>query len=142
MKRFRMPGPAMIVAVAALIAALAGSAYAGSKVGFGELSKGAKSQTAGVGPLTYVQANSVVGPTGPGGATVAAFCPAGTVPIGGGIRVLDDVNTFVNDSHPISGGYAGTVFNTATTARTFITTAVCATSRNVVGTLQTTSKGQ
>ena len=141
LKRPRLPSPAMIIAVLALVTALAGTAYAGSKIGFGELGKKAKVKTAGVGPLQYVSQQNTVVPTpgAGGGISVAAYCPADTYPIGGGIRVSDDVNMFVNDSHLIAGGWAGTVFNFSAVNRTAIVTIACAQSRDVEGGLGATS---
>lgn len=135
--RKRLPSPAMIVAVIALVLAVTGTSYAA--FGLGILKNGAKTKVVGVGPLTYVSSTASVGPTGPGGLTVAAICPPGTFPIGGGIRVLNDVIGLVNDSHPISGGWGGTVFNNGTAAFSAVTTVACATSRFTTGTLQTTS---
>jgi hypothetical protein len=138
--RRRRPSAAMIVAVVALILSLGGNAYAGFKLGLGNLSNGARNATVGVGPLTYVSIPNSVPPTGSAGATVVGTCPPGTLPIGGGIRVLNDATMIVNDSHPIVGGWAGTVFNggsTTTPANVYI---ACATTRRVGGLLATTSK--
>jgi hypothetical protein len=120
----------MVIAVIALIAALGGGAYAAT-IGFGELSKKAKVKTAGVGPLSYISTTAAVGVTGPAGQTVVASCPANTFPIGGGIRVSDDVDMFVNDSHPITGGWAGTVISFTTGSA--IVSVSCAKSRKVDG---------
>jgi len=135
----RGPSAAMIVAVVALILSLTGSAYAGLKLGLGNLSKGARNATVGVGPLTYVSVSNSVPPTGSAGATVVGTCPPGTFPIGGGIRVLNDATMIVNDSHPIVGGWGGTVFNGGSTTPAIVSIA-CATSRRVGGTLATSSK--
>jgi hypothetical protein len=123
----------MLIAVVALIAALGGSAYAGSKISFGELSNGAKKKTAGVGKLQYVTTPTVI-PANSSTTVATAACPSGYQVIGGGIKVENDNDDFVNDSHPTSFGWAGTVYNNnLTTAHTAITTAICAKSRSVVG---------
>jgi hypothetical protein len=131
----------MIVAIVALFAALGGSAYAGSKIGFKELAKGTKNRTAGAGPLEYVSAQAIIPPSVVNGTTVAAYCPPDTYPIGGGIRVQSDPDMYVNDSHVINNGWAGTVFNNDTINRTALVNVVCAQSRavNVVGPTSTTS---
>ena len=131
--RARMPAPAMVIAIIALIAALGGSAYAGSKISFGELSKKAKLKTAGVGPLEYVSTANVVPPTGPAGRVVAAYCPDGMESIGGGIHLSSDIAMAVNDDHPINNGWAGTVYNDSAINRIATVTVACANSRDVDG---------
>jgi hypothetical protein len=133
MKKFRLrrPSAAMIVAVVALIAAIGGTALAGSpfvtKTKFKKFKQHTNSSLAQTvkGPLNYVTANF----TNPGGATtdVAAVCPSGTAPTGGGIKVENDNDQFVNDSHPTTAGWAGTVISTAATSHSVQVTAVCAT---------------
>jgi hypothetical protein len=136
----RRSSAAMIVAILALVVALSGTAYAGFKLGLGTLSKGARNATVGVGPLTYVSVSTNVPPTGPAGATVLATCPPGTVPIGGGIRVLNDATMLVIDSHPVSGGWGGTVFNGGSVTTPAVVSIGCGISRRVSGALATTSK--
>jgi len=123
----------MIVAMVALVAALAGTAIAGG--GFITKKKfnnrlgavNAAINTTVRGPLTYSSVTVSV-PTSPAsGQDVAATCPSGTQPTGGGIKVSSDTNEFVNDSHPTSLGWAGTVFNNAATTHTATVTAICAT---------------
>ena len=135
----RMPSPAIVIAIVALVAALGGSAYAGSKIGFGELSKKAKKQTAGVGQLEYVSTSVAVPPTSGTSQAVAAYCPAGLVPIGGGIRLSNKALLLATSDHPIAGGWAGTVDNLSSVSRTVIVTAICATSRDVEGAPPATS---
>lgn len=129
----RLPSPTMIVAIAALIAALTGSAYAGSRLTLGSLTESAKAKTVGVGKLTYVSnvANVPVNLTV--GTDVASTCPSGTHVIGGGIRVGNDQVQIVNDSHPTAAGWAGTVFNAGALPHTATATAICAQSRSVTG---------
>jgi hypothetical protein len=135
----RRPGPAMVIAVLALIVALGGTAVAGG----GFLTKKKFTSQAVRGPVTYVSTTTSIPPTpvNAQGTTVTALCPAGFVPIGGGIRTLNDFTGNVNDSHPITGGWAGTVNNfSSNTPFNAITTVVCAVSRtSTIGTLQTTS---
>ena len=124
----RLPSPAMIVAVVALVAGLSGTAIAGGKFLTKKqgLTKKQFNNQAIRGPIQYVSTPTSVPVTGSSGATVTATCPPGTHVIGGRIRVsLDDLD-FVNDSHPTSTGWAGTVFNTGSVAHTFTTTAICA----------------
>ncbi len=138
MKRMmRRPSPAMALAVIALIVALGGTAAAGG----GFLTKKKFANQAVRGPIVYSSSTTAIPPTGAGqGTTVTATCPAGFVPVGGGIRTLNDVTGDVNDSHPIAGGWAGTVNNiSATTPFNAIVTAICAQSKFTSGTLQTGS---
>lgn len=127
-KHLARQGPAMVIAVIALFAALGGTSYAKKKLGLGALTPVAKINTVGVGPLTYATSTLSVAPTGSGGLTVSAVCPTGTYPVGGGIRVFNDATMLVNDSHPIAGGWAGTVFNSGTVAANASVTVACASS--------------
>jgi hypothetical protein len=145
MKRFRklrMPSPAMLIAVIALVVALGGTAYAAKKLGLSALSNGAKNKTVGVGKLTYVSTTTTI----PGGAypaginkSVSATCPSGLKVIGGGIKVPEPApgpnndDIFMADSYPTATGWAGRVHNYATQAATATTTAICANSRAVTG---------
>ena len=131
MKRFRkLPSPAMIVAIIALVLALAGTSVA---AGLGILNTKAKNKTVGVGPLTYVTTTAIIPPTGSGGLNVSALCPAGLRVIGGGVR-LSNVNVqFVQHSYPTISGWAGNVFNGGNVSHSAITTAICANSRVVSG---------
>jgi hypothetical protein len=138
MKRFRIrrPSPALIIAVVALVFALTGGAFAAKKLSLGALSDGAKNKTVGVGKLTYV---STTTPIPPGGATealvpVKATCPAGLKPIGGGIKLSDDVIQFsLGDSYPTATGWAGTVENESTDSHSATAIVACANSRAVTG---------
>jgi hypothetical protein len=146
MKRIRnLPTAAMIVAVIALVLALGGTGFAAKKLlKLGALSDGAKNKTVGVGKLTYVSTTKEI----PGTAgsefdvPVSANCPTGLRVIGGGIKVPNpnpgpgNDNTFIQDSHPTTTGWAGHVANYAgaTFPATATTTAICANSRVVTGT--------
>jgi hypothetical protein len=142
-RRFRMPSPAMLIAVIALVVALGGTAYAAKKLGLSALSNGAKNKTVGVGKLTYVSTTKTI----PGTAgsefdvPVSANCPSGLKVIGGGIKVPNpnpgpgNDNIFIQDSYPTTTGWAGHVANYAGASfpATATTTAICANSRAVTG---------
>lgn len=132
MKRvlLRRPSPAMIIAVIALVAALGGTAIAGGVL----TTKKFKNQAVR-GPVVYATTSSSVGNTNTAsnpGVHVTATCPSGTHVIGGGIKVSDEPDMFVNDSYPTTTGWAGTVYNSSTT-QTATTTAICATVKGVSG---------
>ncbi len=132
MKQFlkRRPSAALIVAVVALVAALGGTAVAGNfvtKTKFKKFKQSTNStlSTTLKGPVNYV----TVAANNPAGATtdIAASCPGGTTVLGGGIKVENDNTQLVNDSHPTSFGWAGTVKSTAAINHTAQITAICAT---------------
>lgn len=85
----RLPGPAMVVAVIALIAALAGTATAA-----GVLSPKQFKKKGVRGPVTYVTATQSVntalqffnGATNVPGVNITAACPNGNFPTGGGVK--------------------------------------------------------
>jgi hypothetical protein len=131
----RRPSGAMMVAIVALVAALAGTAVAGG--GFVTKKKFNKKITAlntsvstkVGGPLNYVSVTAnipVNNQAGSAGTDVAAACPPGSAPTGGGIKLSNDVVEFVNDSHPTAAGWAGTVFNAGTVTHQATVTAICA----------------
>ena len=128
MKRVRklLPSPAMIVAVVALVAAMAGTSIA---FGLGALSTGAKNKTVGVGKLTYVTTTTAI-PAALSTA-VSAVCPDGSKVIGGGIKVSKPYATGVEASYPTTSGWAGDIYSQVATSA--ITTAICAKSRVVTG---------
>ena len=130
----RRPSAAMIVAIIALVVALSGTAVAAKKFGLSALSNGAKNKTVGVGKLTYVS-GSATGTAADDAVPVSATCPAGTHVIGGGIKVEDPGNDFIDDSYPTATGWTGRVDagGDPGTTHTFIATAICGTSRAVTG---------
>jgi len=144
-REFRVPSPAMLVALIALTAGLGGTAVAAQKLGLGALSNGAKNRTVGVGKLTYVDTTkSLPGGSGAGvsfDVPVSATCPPGLHVIGGGIKVPDPApppgsgNIEIHDSHPTASGWAGRVGNFASAGQntTATTTAICASSLVVTG---------
>jgi len=132
--RTLMPSPAMVVAIAALVAALAGSAYAGHKLGLGALNKSAKQQTVGVGKLTYASTTTSVPASAVDTLNITATCPAGLRPIGGGVKTdTDDDDFYANDSHLTVTGWAAEMFNNTGVARTATVTVACAASQKVTG---------
>lgn len=128
----RRPTAAMVIAIVALIAALGGTAIAGggfiTKKKFNNRINSLNSAIAATvrGPITYSSATVNIPTSGTNGQDVAVTCPAGTQPTGGGIKVSNDADEIVNDSHPTSLGWAGTVFNGAATTHTATVTAICA----------------
>ena len=133
----RRPSAAMIVAVVALIAGLTGTAVAGSKFlstgKFQTFKKNTNSRIASTvkGPIAYSPVTVSIPPTPAGnpGTDISAPCPTGTVPTGGGIKVDNDVVELVNDSHPSTVGWSGTVKNTSPNVTHAATvTAICASS--------------
>jgi hypothetical protein len=123
--RKRLPGPAMIVAIVALVAAMAGTSVAA--IGLGALSDKAKDKTVGVGKLTYVGTTT----TGTGNAIrVEAKCPSGLNLIGGGVHTSNPANSEVEESHPDSqNDWEGVV--RAHGNETIEAIAICAKSRKV-----------
>ena len=129
----RRPSPAVIVAVVALVAALAGTAVAGG----GFLTKKKFQNQAVRGPVQYVT-TSIPVPIDAAGdyVAVSAACPAGTKPVGGGIKFPDpglSGGAYVADSYVTATGYAGHVTNNAATATTATTTANCVTVKSSTG---------
>jgi hypothetical protein len=130
----RRPSPAMIVAIVALVAALAGTAVAGG----GFLTKKKFKNQAVRGPVTYVTTTTVdtadgFGPTA--FKTASATCPGGTHVIGGGIKGEFPEDDFIFDSYPTATGWTGRVFanHGAGTSSTFTTTAICAVAKQTSG---------
>jgi hypothetical protein len=123
--RKRLPAPAMIVAIVALVAAMAGTSAAA--IGLGALSNKAKDKTVGVGKLTYVGTTT----TGTGNAIrVEAKCPSGLNLIGGGVHTSNPANSEVEESHPDSqNDWEGVV--RAAGKETIEAIAICAKSRKV-----------
>jgi hypothetical protein len=123
--RKRLPSPAMIVAIVALMAASAGTSFAA--IGLSGLSKSAKDKTVGVGKLTYVGAST----EGTGNAIqVEAKCPKGLHLIGGGVHTSDPARSEVEESHPATQDTWEAVVR-ATGTETIEAVAICAKSRVV-----------
>jgi len=118
----------MVIAVLALVVALGGTAIAG-----GVLTTKKFRNQALRGPVTYVTAFSSIPVNNTTGINVAAACPPGTFVVGGGIKLGNDQVQLVNDSHPVSSGWAGTVFNFGTVAHSANTTAVCVFVKSTTG---------
>jgi hypothetical protein len=125
--RKRLPSPAMIVAVVAMVLALAGGAYAAATIGLGDLTNKAKNKTVGVGKLTYVGTST----EGTGNAIrVTAKCPKGLHLIGGGVHTSDPARSEVEESHPDSQDEWQAVVRASGT-ETIEAIAICAKSRVV-----------
>jgi hypothetical protein len=127
MKRLfsRRPSAAMIVAMVALVAALAGTAIAGGP--FLKKSKFKKFKSTAVTRLTYVNTTSNV-PVGSGNdfTTVSANCPAGYHPVGGGVKLLSpDQNFWWDDGYLTPSGYASKIANNSGTTRQALVTVAC-----------------
>jgi hypothetical protein len=143
MKRIRkLPSPAMIVAVVALVFALAGTAVGAKKLlGLGAFRDGVKDKTVGVGKLKYVT-NTVEDPIAPGITAAVATCPSNFEAVGGGIKVDSTDNAVIQnnariiDSYMTSSGWAGHVetIGAPTTPTKFLTVVACVRSRAITGT--------
>jgi hypothetical protein len=144
MKRFvsQRSSAAMVVAVIALIAALAGTAVAAKKLGLNALSPSAKKKTVGVGKLTYVTAQqSYTGSNPLEGYVLTATCPGGTHVLGGGARVASGyapnftfslIEDYLSTNGFTARFYAGDTGVTDTVA----VTASCGVSQAVTGSPQ------
>jgi hypothetical protein len=122
--RKRLPSPAMVVAVIALMAGTAGTTWA---FGLSSLSNSAKDKTVGVGKLTYV------GVTNQGTGNnirTEAKCPKGLSLIGGGVHTSDPASSEVEETHPDSQNDWEAVVR-ANGNETIETVAICAKSRVV-----------
>jgi hypothetical protein len=126
----RRPTAAMVVAVIALVAALAGTAVAAGTLKLGALTTGAQNKTVGVGKLTYVTGPTVSGLPGGVDLEATATCPSGLRPIGGGVARVTS-NPVVRSSHPTPTGWKALVNLGATDSAQAVV--ACATSRVVTG---------
>jgi hypothetical protein len=138
----RLPAPAMIVAVVALILALGGSAVAG-----GVLTTKKYKNTAVRGPVTYVTVPTVVNnnnlPGPVSGVNITAACPSGFFPTGGGVKsgnLSNNSGLFVQYSYPSApNGWTANVFagtgGGGGLAETISVTAVCVKSKQSSGIL-------
>jgi hypothetical protein len=120
-----LPSPAVVIAMIALVAAMAGTSVAA--ISLGALSKGAKNKTVGVGPLTYVGSTT----TGSGNDIhVSATCPKGLHLIGGGVHTSDPARSEIEESHPEAQDRWEAVVRAQGT-ETIEVIAICAKSRKV-----------
>ena len=141
----RLPAPAMIVAVVALILALGGSAVAGGVLTVGKFKKKAVQ-----GPVTYVTTSASVNTAaapGPAvtGVNITAACPTGFLPTGGGVKsgnLSSASGLFVQYSYPSAPrGWTANVFAGnaagpgAPTAEIISVTAVCVKAKQSSGAL-------
>jgi hypothetical protein len=141
MKRIlsRRPSPAIIIAIVALVAALAGTAIAGggfvTKTKFKKFKQSTNTNLSAKvsGPITYVnQTQAVNTVTATSGVNITAACPAGQHAVGGGAKsatASSTSNLFVEASYPSASGWTALVFaGTGAppgTAEQITVTAVC-----------------
>jgi hypothetical protein len=124
--RQRLPSPAMIVAIVALVMATAGTSWA-ALVSVKDFTNGTKNKTVGVGKLTYVGATT----QGTGNNIRSeAKCPPGLRLIGGGVHTSNPAESEVEESHPDSQNDWEAVVR-ANANETIETVAICAKSRVV-----------
>ena len=125
----RRPSAAMIVAVIALVMAMAGGAFAGSK--FLPSKKFKKLKRVAVTRLTYVNNTQTVGQSNGSNTDakiVSADCPSGYHPVGGGVRLSPQNDSlWWDDGYLTPTGYAAKVFNYTGTNRTALVTVACVT---------------
>ena len=142
MNRIRkLPSPALIVAVVALVFALAGTAVGAKKLlGLGSFKDGVKDKIVGVGKLQYVT-NTVEDPIAAGLTTAVATCPGNYEAVGGGIKIDSTDQAVIelatiHDSYMTTSGWTGRVETdpTALAPIKFITVVACARSRAITGT--------
>jgi hypothetical protein len=122
----RRPSAAMIVAIVALVAALTGSAVAGSK--FLPTKKFKKLKSTAVTRLTYVNNTQTVGESlsGTDLKTVSASCPAGYHPVGGGVKLSPtDNGIWWDDGYLTAVGYSSKVYNGTGASGTAVVTVAC-----------------
>jgi hypothetical protein len=135
-KLLRRPSPAMIIAIVALIAALAGTAVAGGPFLPKRKFSNFKKNVAVKGPITYVNqtqnVNNNNSPPPPTGVNITAACPTGMFPVGGGAKTSSSSqqSTFsAEDSYPSSGnGWTAKVFageQPSGNAESVTVTAIC-----------------
>ena len=144
MNRIRkLPSPALIVAVVALVFAMAGTGVAAKKLlGLGSFKDGVKDKTVGVGKLQYVSTETKVDltnqPANP--KVLVATCPGNYEAVGGGIKLTSadpaTNNDIIHDSYMTASGWTGHVSSDAlaATPSTFTTVVACVRSRAITGT--------
>ncbi len=142
-----LPRPALLVAVAALVVAMTGTAFAIGQFGVGKLRDGARQKVVGVGklvnvasPATDVPVTTAQDPT----TTVKVTCPGAPIgnlqPISGGVRLeVKDPDFRVLDSHVIANGWTATVYNGTAEKHTAQVILACARSLAVSGSALPTS---
>lgn len=125
----RRPSPAMLVAIVALVAAMAGTAVAGG----GFLAKTKKKSTV-LQRLTYVNETQSVGlsdtNTDTDPKTVSASCPAGYHPVGGGVKLTTPAGgshryLWWSDGYLTETGFTSRVFNETGSSATALVSVAC-----------------
>jgi hypothetical protein len=140
----RLPSPALVISVIALVAALSGTAIAGGFITGKKFKKQAIR-----GPITYVTAtqsvNTAALPGAPPGVNITAACPSGFFPTGGGVKSDQPSNIsglFVQYSYPSTPNgwtanvFAGTVGPGAPLNESISVVAACVKSKSSSGPLQ------
>jgi len=107
----RRPSAAMIIAIIALVAALAGTAVAGG--GFLTKKKFGKFKSTAVVGLTYVTKTFSL-PNNPEYQQVSADCPPGLKPVGGGVKLTpEDTSIWWGDGYLTATGYHAAIDSNA-----------------------------
>lgn len=122
----RRPSPAMLVAIVALVAAMAGTAIAGG----GFMAK-KKSKSTALQRLTYVNSTESVAPTTTTEPkTVSASCPTGYHPVGGGVKLSPtNRSTWWSDGYLTATGFTSRVQNETLSSVTALVTVACVTGK-------------
>jgi hypothetical protein len=122
----RRPSPAMIIAIVALVAALAGTAVAGSG-GFVTKKKFGKLKSNALQRLTYVNNTQSVGEfIDTNFLKATATCPPGFHPVGGGVHLTPDNDAlWFDDAYLTATGYASKIHNGSGNPGTVVTTVAC-----------------
>ena len=123
----RRPSPAMLVAVVALVAAMAGTAVAGG----GFMAKKKPKKNTALQRLTYVNNTESVDPTSvTAPKTVSAICPTGYHPVGGGVK-LEPTNRSLwwSDGYLTATGFTSRVQNETLSSVTALVTVACVTGK-------------
>lgn len=129
----RRPSPAMLVAIVALVAAMAGTAVAGG----GFMAK-KKSKSTALQRLTYVNEEQPVGMsntnTDTDPKTVSASCPTGYHPVGGGVKLTTPAGgsnrgLWWSDGYLTASGFRSEVFNESGSNATALVTVACVTGK-------------
>ena len=114
MKRFRMPSPAMILGVIAVVLALAGTAVAAGTLKLADFNQSSRDRLAGAGVVDYSAATSTTAATN-GLQEFTVQCPGAKKPTAGGWKwvTTPPPNYFtyrIQGSYPIGNGWKVALF--------------------------------
>jgi hypothetical protein len=135
MRKFlsRRPSPAMIIAIVALVAALAGTAIAAGPFLPKSKFSNFKKNTAVKGPIAYVNQTGTFVNTPAQANSLTANCPSGYIPIGGSTKTSTPSSTstfFLFQEFPTATGWAALFYvGSATVSEEITVTAICAKSK-------------